>query len=225
MTAVLAVAATTVAVVAAAACYVRSAAAGRLYTERDVPSTPVGLVLGAQVYPDGAPSRFLAGRLDLARRLYERGRVDSILVSGDSRAPEGDEPGVMRDHLLAAGVPAEAIRLDRGGFDTYESCLRARDVFGVDRVTILTQTYHLPRAVGTARLLGLDALGVGDRTVQWYQDDAGRRRRSVAWRSGAIRDVVACTKTLVDLRLRHRPADRRVERERPPAGVVRPSGL
>ena len=94
------------------------------------------------------------------------------------------------------------MRLDRHGFDTYESCLRARDVFGLRRVTLVSQAYHLPRAVGTARLLGLEAVGVGDRSVQWITH--GQRSRT--WRLGALRDVLACVKTVRDLIVRRRVA-------------------
>ncbi len=190
--------------VGATACVVvvRSAARGHLYGETDVPATPVALVLGAQVYPDGTPSPFLAARLDVTRRLYENGRVETVLVSGDSLAPEYDEPLAMRRYLVEAGVPADRVRLDRHGFDTYESCLRARDVFGLRRITLVSQAYHLPRAVGTARLLGLEAVGVGDRSVQWVTTG----QRSGTWRLGALRDVLACVKTVRDLILRRRVA-------------------
>ena len=175
---------------------VRSAARGQLYGEADVPATPVALVLGAQVYPDGTPSPFLAARLDVAVRLYAADKVESVLVSGDSLAPEYDEPLAMRRYLLAAGLPPDRVSMDRHGFDTYESCLRARDVFGLSRVTFVSQAYHLPRAVGTACLLGLDAVGVGDRSVQWLP--SGRPSRT--WWLGAVRDAAACVKTVRDLR-------------------------
>ena len=143
---------------------VRGAAAGHLYPLDQVPDAPMALVLGAQVYPSGTPSRFLRARLDLALLLLQRGTVDRLLLSGDAQAPEYDEPAAMRAHLLAAGADDDRLVLDPGGLDTYDSCVRAREVYGVDRVVVVTQTYHLPRAVGTARLVGLDAVGVGDRT-------------------------------------------------------------
>jgi vancomycin permeability regulator SanA len=181
-------------VTTASAVFIRFAARGRLYEEADVPARPVALVLGAQVYPDGTPSVFLAARLDVARRLYDRGRVERLLVSGDGGAPEYDEPLAMQRYLVAAGVPEGSIALDRRGVDTYASCLRARDVYGIRELTLVSQAYHLPRAVGTAQRLGLDAVGVGDWSVRWVQ---GRRSRS--WILGSIRDVVACVKTVYDL--------------------------
>jgi vancomycin permeability regulator SanA len=169
--------------------FVRVRAAGHRYAEDDVPPAPVGLVLGAQVHPDGRPSPFLAARLELGRRLLAAGTVDVLLLSGDAGAPEHDEPAAMRDHLVAAGVPVEKLVLDPHGYDTYDSCVRARRVYGVQRVVVVTQGYHLPRAVATARAVGLDAAGVSDSV----------RGRSPAWLRGLARDQLACVKTVLDL--------------------------
>ena len=92
--------------------FVRSKAASHTYPESDVPHAPVALVLGAQVKPDGTPSAFLAARLDLAKRLYDAGRVEMIMVSGDHRAPEYDEPVAMRDYLIRSGVPGTKLIID-----------------------------------------------------------------------------------------------------------------
>jgi vancomycin permeability regulator SanA len=183
-------------VVLGSVAFVRRHAAGHLHREADAPSAPVALVLGAQVHPDGTPSSFLAARLDLARRLLEAGRVEVLLLSGDGAAREYDEPAAMRRYLLAAGVPDARMVLDRFGLDTYDSCVRARRVHGVDRLLVVTQSYHLPRAVGTARAVGLDAEGVGDVSV---------RRLRPAYLRGLLRDQVACVKTVVDLATRRRP--------------------
>ena len=172
--------------------WVRATAAGHTYADGDlasVPATPVALVLGAQVYPSGNPSPFLAGRLDLAKRLFDAGLVKVILVSGDNGAREYNEPDAMRRYLVDAGVPADLVVADYAGFDTYDSCSRAQRIFGVDRLTVVTQGYHVPRAVATCRALGLDAVGVGDDSF----------RGTEAWRRGAIRDQVACVKTVLDL--------------------------
>jgi vancomycin permeability regulator SanA len=170
--------------------FVRKTAAGHLFTASEVPAAPVSLVLGAQVYPDGTPSPFLAARLDLAKQLYDAGRVHAILVSGDNMAPEYDEPDAMRAYLINAGVPSTQVIADYAGFDTYDSCVRAKKIFGVDELIVVTQGYHLPRAVATCILVGVKANGVGDYTV---------RRFLGPWRSGAIRDQVACVKTMIDV--------------------------
>jgi vancomycin permeability regulator SanA len=169
--------------------YVRSMAKGHIYSFDDVPAAPVGLVFGALVYPDGTPSSFLRARLDLGYRLYRSGKVGMLLVSGDHSA-DYDEPEAMRRYLLELGLPDELVVTDPCGFDTYDSCVRARDVYGVGAATMITQSYHLPRAVGTARAVGLDASGVGDDTM---------RTRRQSWITGAIRDQFACVKTVADL--------------------------
>ncbi|WP_195909027.1 vancomycin high temperature exclusion protein [Microlunatus sp. Gsoil 973] len=180
---------------AAAVGYVRRQAHGHLYSLQDVPVTPVGIVFGALVYADGAPSAFLRARLDLGRELLDRGRISMILVTGDHAAEFFDETEAMRRYLVDHGVPKDKIIVDRYGFDTYDSVVRARDVFGIRQATMITQSYHLPRAVGTARAVGLDAVGVGDRTV---------RNRRLAWVKGVVRDQLACVKTVYDLAA-HRP--------------------
>jgi vancomycin permeability regulator SanA len=194
------------AVVGGSARFVRQASAGHIFPATSVPAAPVALVLGAQVYPDGSPSAFLAARLDLATRLYRAGKVQAILVSGDSLAKEYDEPEAMRSYLIAAGVPDAQVIIDDGGIDTYSSCIRARDVFGVSELTVVTQSYHLPRAVATCHRVGLSAYGVG-------ADSALRYTRS--WRSGVIREQLACVKTVLDLVTRRRavvgPRSSRVE--------------
>ena len=193
---VLAGTATAAGLVGGSVALVRGYAAGHLHGEADAPQAPVALVLGAEVYPDGRPSAFLAGRLDLARRLLAAGRVQVLLLSGDGAAPEYDEPKAMQAYLLAAGVPADRMVLDRYGLDTYDSCFRAARVYGVRRLLVVTQSYHLPRAVGTARALGMDADGVGDVLV---------RRVSRAWVKGLVRDQLACVKTVLDLATGRQP--------------------
>ena len=154
---------------------------------------PVGLVLGAQVKPDGTPSGFLAARLDLARRLYDAGRIQTIIVSGNHSADEYNEPVAMLNYLTRAGVPADRVITDPGGFDTYQSCLRARQIYGLSQLIMVTQSYHLPRAVATCRALGIDAIGVGDDSARQYR---------VSWWRGTVRDQLACVKTIADLATR-----------------------
>ena len=171
------------------AVWVHAGAEGHLFTERDVPPAPVALVLGAQVNPDGQPSVFLAARLELARRLLVAGKVKVLLLSGDHMNWEYDEPSAMRDWLLAHEVPDRRIVRDYAGFDTYDSCARANRVFGVTRLIVVTQTYHLPRAVTLCRRLGLDADGVGDDTVSQFTDP---------WVRSSTREYGACLKAVWD---------------------------
>ena len=183
-------------VAAAGALWVRGVSAGHLYAEDTVPAAPVALVLGAEVYPDGSPSPFLAARLDIARRLLVAGRVRAILVSGDHRRWTYDEPGAMAAYLVARGVPPGRVVLDHAGFDTYDSCARARRIFGVRRAIVVTQTFHVDRAVALCRSLGVEADGVGDASVAIYR---------APWRRGQIRERGAAVKALADVLSRRDP--------------------
>jgi vancomycin permeability regulator SanA len=176
--------------------FVRHTAAGRIFSVATVPPAAAAMVLGAQVHPDGTPSAFLAARLDLARQLYRAGKVKMILVSGDSMAKEFDEPQAMRSYLIATGIPESVVIIDNAGIDTYNSCVRAREVFGVSDLIVVTQSYHVPRAVATCVRVGVNASGVGDDSARQY---------ARSWRSGAIRDQLACVKTVLDLMFDRRP--------------------
>ena len=135
---------------------------GRYLTTVDgAPAAPVGIVFGAGA-PAGKPSYMLVKRLDLGRRLYATGRVKVLLVSGDNSRKDYDEPTTMRDYLVAHGVPEDKIVLDYAGFDTWDSCVRAKKIFGVSRAILVTQDFHLPRAVTLCRIAGIQAWGVGD---------------------------------------------------------------
>jgi vancomycin permeability regulator SanA len=170
--------------------WVSAASRGHVHTVGSAPEAPVALVLGAGLNPDGTPSPFLAGRLEVARQLHESGRASVLLVSGDNRVANYDEPTAMRDWLVGRGVPASDIVLDFAGRDTYDSCVRATRIFGVDRALVVSQGYHLPRAVTTCRAVGLDADGVGDWTAQRY---AG------VWAAGERREMLAAVKAVIDV--------------------------
>jgi vancomycin permeability regulator SanA len=177
-------------VTAASVMWVRSGADGHIFTEQAVPAAPVALVLGAQVNPDGSPSPFLAARLELARRLFVAGKVHALLVSGDHMNWDYDEPDAMRTWLIDHGVPDQKIVRDYAGFDTYDSCARAVRIFGVQRAIVVTQTYHLPRAVMLCRRLGLDADGVGDDSVSQF---------TTPWLISSTREHGACVKAVFDV--------------------------
>ena len=152
------------------------------------------LVLGAGVNDDGTPSDVLRDRLDVALSLYRDGRVERLLVSGDHRAASHDEPNAMRRYLEANGVPREAIFMDHAGFDTYSSVWRAKHVYGADRVIVVTQDFHLPRALFVARSLGMAAEGAS----------ADRRTyRGIAWLH--VRETISRTKAFVDVTVDRRP--------------------
>lgn len=132
-----------------------------IYNAKDVPQKEVALVLGAKVYNDGRLSDMFRDRIDTAVGLYKAGKVKKILVSGDHGTKEYDEVNAAKDYILQQDVPGADIFLDYAGFDTYDSVYRARDVFQAKSMIIVTQKYHLPRALYIADGLGADAVGVG----------------------------------------------------------------
>lgn len=140
--------------------WVSSAASGHRFSIAQAPSAPVVIVLGAGLASDGTPSPYLTRRLDAARQLYNNGTVASILLTGDSTSIGHDEVGSMQTWLVDKGVPASALILDGEGIDTLASCVRARDQFGIDRAIVVTQDYHLPRALFLCQHAGLDVDGV-----------------------------------------------------------------
>ncbi|MDX2032662.1 MAG: ElyC/SanA/YdcF family protein [Blastocatellia bacterium] len=120
----------------------------------------VAIVFGASVYGNGDLSRILADRVDTAIELYRARKVDRILVSGDNRHPSYNEPKAMQDYLIERAVAPRDVIVDYAGRSTYETCLRAKEVFGLQRAVLVSQGYHLPRALYIANQLGLDAVGM-----------------------------------------------------------------
>jgi vancomycin permeability regulator SanA len=157
--------------------FVRAQGDQYVYSVGQVPAEPVGIVFGAGVQGD-QPSSYLAGRLDLALRLWRAGKIKVFLVTGDNSTPTYNEPRAMRDYLMAHGVPERLIVLDYAGFDTWQSCVRAKQVFGVSRAIAISQNFHVPRAVYLCRAAGIDTYGVGDPNglregprTEWVKDN------------------------------------------------------
>ena len=146
------------------------------------------LVLGASVLPGGRPSLMLRDRLLCGIALFESGASDRLLVSGDHGQAEYDEVNAMKDFAVAAGVPSSCIFMDHAGFSTYESMYRARDVFAVKRVIVVSQKYHLFRALYVAKALGLEAVGVPAEDIL-YVGQTYRELREIAAR---CKDFLYC---------------------------------
>ena len=132
------------------------------------------LVLGCLVKNNGVPSDMLSDRLRRGVELYDLGASEKLLMSGDHGREEYDEVSAMKAYALDAGIASSDVFMDHAGFSTYESMYRARDVFCAKKVIIVTQEYHLYRAIYVARMLGLDAYGVSadyrGYTNQWVRD-------------------------------------------------------
>lgn len=161
--------------------------AGYIYGDiASVPTTTVAMVLGASVLQNGDLSPVLAERADRAFELYTQGKVHKILVTGDNSNLAHNEVNPVGKYLVGKGVPKEDIFLDHAGFDTYSSMYRARDVFAIRDVIIVSQPFHLARAVLIARKLGLVA----------YGEEAGQGE---AFRYNSIREIPATLKALFDI--------------------------
>lgn len=160
-------------------------AAARALQALDGPADAI-VVLGASVLPDGTPSAMLADRLDCAAELYCAGAAPRIIVTGDNSTASYNECAAMKAHLIRNGIPSASVYCDHWGVATYDSMYRASHVFEVKRAVVVTQAYHLPRALCSARLLGIDAVGIaaggGPYARQWYYD---------------LREIPARTKDLV----------------------------
>ncbi|GAB2843015.1 ElyC/SanA/YdcF family protein [Streptomyces deserti] len=165
----------------------------RLRTTADVPRTDVAVVFGAGLWA-GEPSPYLAHRLDAAARLYREGRVEVVLVTGDNSRAEYDEPDAMRAYLTRHGVPDGRIVSDYAGFDTWDSCVRAKKIFGVDRAVLISQGFHIRRAVALCEAAGVASYGVGV--------DA---RHDATWYYGGAREIFAAGKAAFDAVFRPDP--------------------
>lgn len=146
--------------------YVNFFTSSRRYTNPSkVPEQPVAIVLGAGIFSDGTPTPMLADRVRAAAKLYKQGRVQKLLMSGDNSREDYDEVTAMQDYAVELGVFPEDITLDHAGFRTYDSCYRAKEIFGIEQAVIVTQKFHLSRAVYLCNHLNVDAIGLG--TPDW----------------------------------------------------------
>ena len=172
------------------------ATAGRIYSSLDaVPVNEVGVVLGtSKLTKHGKPNLHFDQRIQAAAALYAAGKVKHLLVSGDNHVKTYDEPDDMRAALIAAGVPAAAVTCDYAGFRTLDSVVRAKEVFGLTRCTIISEAFHCPRAVWIAQQHGLDA-------VAFAAPDVALK----GWSARAtVREQFARTWCAVDLFVLHR---------------------
>lgn len=154
------------------------------------------VVLGASVYADGTPSDILADRLEVAADLYFSGAAPVIIVSGDNRTDHYNESDAMKNYCIELGVPARYIYVDRAGYDTYASIYRAHFTYGAESIMVVTQAYHLYRALAIAHGLGMTAYGVAA--------DKGAYDNQTMY---SLREVLARDKAMIDTWLRIPPED------------------
>jgi len=169
------------------------ASAGKRYPLGVAPQGKTAIVFGAGLYRDGSPSPVLRDRVQTAVELYKSGKVQKLLMSGDNSTISYNEPGAMQKYAMQLGVPENAIVLDYAGRRTYDTCYRARSIFGITEAFLVTQDYHLPRALYICNILGLKTIGIS----------ADRRNYRLGtylyWR---LREIPATFTAFIDLYLR-----------------------
>jgi SanA protein len=157
----------------------------------EVPRAEVAIVPGALVKPDGKMSAMLADRVKAAARLWHAGKVEKILVSGDHHSWAYDEPDTMRKALVRSGVPPQDIFEDHAGFDTWATMVRARSIFGIKDAVVVTQGFHMPRALFLADEAGIHATGLtSDLHTYGYQ-----------LKKSEVREVLSRVKAIADVTL------------------------
>jgi SanA protein len=176
--------------VAGANAYVLLAASGDSTSSvADVPKAEVAIVPGALVEPDGSMSAMLAARVEQASRLWHAGKVEKILVSGDHGTWKYDEPDTMRKALVRDGVAPRDVFEDHAGFDTWDTMMRARSIFGVRDAVVVTQGFHMPRALYLADAAGIHATGLTADLQGWGWQGTKSGIREVLSRVKAVADV------------------------------------
>ncbi len=174
--------------------WVFTATAERIRTVENAPVAPVAVVFGAGLV-DGRPSPYLAHRLDGALELYRQDKVRAILVTGDNGHAGYDETDAMRRYLIEQGVPEVRVVGDYAGFDTWDSCTRAHRIFGIGRALLVSQGFHVRRALALCQAAGIDAYAVG--VDEWHDS---------TWYYGGLREIPGAGKAALDAWLRPDPA-------------------
>ena len=171
-------------------------ALSRTYAASSAPTRRAAVVFGAGLLRDGSPTAVLRDRVRQAADLYFAGKVEKLLMSGDNRFVDHNEPESMRQYALSLGVPDEAIVRDYAGRSTYDTCYRAKAIFGLSEAILVTQKFHLPRAIFLCNMLGVNGIGV-DSDLQSY------RLNSLIWWN--LRELPATLNMCLDLILRPLP--------------------
>lgn len=150
------------------------------YSPEEVPPARAAIVFGAGLTASGRPTAVLQDRVATAVNLYQAGKVEKILMSGDNRFLDYNEPGAMRSYALELGMNEEDIVLDYAGRRTYDTCYRAGAIFGLSDVILVTQKFHLARALYTCSSLGLEAVGVAADLRSYRDEEFWKVRETLA---------------------------------------------
>lgn len=190
----------------------------------EAPHAEVAIVPGALVNPDGTMSTMLADRVSHAAALWHAGKVKRILVSGDHHSWAYDEPDTMRKALVRKGVPPRVIFEDHAGFDTWATMLRAHGIFGVEDAIVVTQGFHMPRALYLAEEAGIDATGLVSDLHPYGIQGTKSDVREVLSRVKAVADATLGTPAMGGTRITISGADGRVSWGPPPPPGTPPAG-
>jgi vancomycin permeability regulator SanA len=169
-------------------------ARGKSFSGSNIPVRRVAIVFGAGLWRNGTPTPVLADRVTAAANLYFAGKVEKLLMSGDNRFVDYNEPEAMRQMALSLGVPNQAIVLDYAGRRTYDTCYRAKAIFKVDQAILVTQAFHMPRAIYLCNRLGLESIGV-EADLRTY-----RKASLLYWNA---RELFATVSALWDVNIGH----------------------
>jgi len=169
--------------------YVKASVEDKIITAEEAKNIDADciLVLGAGVWAGGRPSPMLEDRLLQGIELYKNGASDRLLMSGDHGRKEYDEVNVMKQYAIDSGIPSEDIFMDHAGFSTYESMYRAKEIFEAKKIIVVTQKYHLYRALYVAEKLGLEAYGVPSDPRQY----AGQQARDMREMLARVKDFIS----------------------------------
>ncbi len=167
---------------------------GRVYEIEDIPAERAAIIFGAGLWRDGTPTPVLQDRIQAGAELYFAGKVEKLLMSGDNRFIDYDEPTAMKSYAIELGVPENDIVLDFAGRRTYDTCYRAKEIFGLDSAILVTQEFHLSRALYICDTLGVESTGISaDRRIYL-------KRSRVYWNT---RETLATLSAFVDLYITH----------------------
>ncbi len=167
---------------------------GKIFSEENAPPRRVAIIFGAGLRRDGSPTAILQDRVETGAALYFSGKVKKLLMSGDNRFVNYNEPAAMQTYAISLGVPQEAIVLDYAGRRTYDTCYRARGIFGVQKAILVTQPFHLPRALYLCNAMGIDAVGVA------AENRVYSRKSMLYWQT---RETIASLFAMLDVHIRH----------------------
>jgi SanA protein len=167
-------------------------ASPQTFSKDSVPARQVAIVFGAEVKKDGTPSTVLRDRIETAVALYKTDKVEKLLMSGDNRFVDYNEPEAMRQYALTLGMPNSDIVLDYAGRRTYDTCYRAKEIFGVNSAILVTQRFHLPRALFLCKAFGIDTVGVESENYYYL------KRLRLFWNA---RELLASVQSVLDVYL------------------------